>query len=346
MKSTLRPTSIDDLPVLREFVARAFGDDPGAPFLDPAMMSWKYWDRRDDWTEPRGYVLERDGVIVAHAGIWPMTFGTGADRVRGIQMIDWTAAKESPGSGVALVQKLTTMFDFIYSIGGSEITRKVLPAFGFTEYARQWHGARPLRPLRQMLTHQTPNWKLAPKLARNYWWALPKGRNPAKNWKAIELQPQAISPAASLSDMTAARSSPRSSAFFEYLLRCPAARVSVYGIVNGDELQGHFAISVVRGQARLAGIWLREPSREGWTATFFLAQQAARRLKGANEIVAAGVDGISAESAAQAGFQIRQGPPVYLLNKKGKLSLPADFQFQIVDDDGVFLDTGKPDYWT
>ena len=104
-------------------------------------MAWKYWDRRDDWEGPRAYVLERNGIVVAHAGIYPLTFGAG--EVRGVQMIDWASAEDSPGAGLALLQKLCTMFDFIYSIGGSAMTCKILPALGSIEYSRQWKGASP-----------------------------------------------------------------------------------------------------------------------------------------------------------------------------------------------------------
>jgi hypothetical protein len=346
MKSSFRPTSIGDLNALRQFLARSFGVGPDIPSWDPAVMSWKYWDRRDDWTGPRGYVLERDGVIVAHAGIWPMTLGAGDDTVQGIQMIDWAAAKESPGTGLALIQKLASMFDFIYSIGGSEMTCKVLPAFGFSQYTREWRGVRPLRPLRQIVTHQTRTWKLVPRLIRNWFWAMPKGSSPYKNWRAIEIAPQEILGAIYLARVADARFSPRSPAFFEYLLRCPVARFSLYGIVDRGELRGHFAISVLRGQARVAGVWLREPSREAWAAAYFLARQTALRLKGAYEIVAVGSEGASRSGAAEAGFRIMQGPFVYLLDKHGKLSLSPEFQFQLCDDDAAFSDTGTASYWT
>ena len=346
MKSTLRPTSVDDLSALRQFLARAFGVGPGAPFVNPAAMAWKYWDRRDDWTGPRGYVLERDGAIVAHAGIWPMTFGAGADAVRGVQMIDWASAKEAPGAGLALVQKLTAMFDFIYSIGGSEMTCKVLPAFGFVECAREWKAVRPLRPVRQMLTHQTRTWKLAPRLVRNWLWTMPKGLSPHSNWKAVEIPPQEISEEFSLSNVAGARFSPRPSAFFEYLLQCPAARFSLYGIMDDHKSRGHFAMSVSRGQARVAGVWLREPTQEAWAAAYVLAQQTALRLKGAYEIVTAGSEGPSRQGAAQAGFRIMPGPLVYLLDKKRKLSLSSEFQFQLSDDDAAFHDTGMASYWS
>lgn len=345
MKSSLRPTSVDDLGKLRQFLQRAFDSRQDAPFLDPSVMAWKYWDRRDDWDGLRAYVLERDGAIVAHAGIYPVAFGAG--EVRGVQMIDWASAKESPGAGLALLQKLSTMFDFVYSIGGSEMTCKLLPAFGFVEYTRQWKGARPLRPLQQVLTHQYRNWKLAPRLVRNFLWAVPKatGAGLLDGWRSEEIGPGEVCGKFHSQSMAEAHFSPRPPGFFEYLLRCPVMKIRLYGIRHKNAPMGHFAIGLLRGQARVAGLWLRDPGREAWQAAFSLAQQAARQ-EGACEIVVAGTEGPSEQAAAGSGLRIVGHTPVYLLNKKGKVTLRPDFQFQLSDDDGLFLDAGNSSYWT
>jgi hypothetical protein len=261
-------------------------------------------------------------------------------------MIDWGSAKESPGTGLALVQKLAAMFDFIYAIGGSEMTCKVLPALGFVEYKRQWKGARPLRPVRQILSHQTRNWKLAPRLARNSFLAMPKGLNPFKNWKAMEIEPGRISGESYVSRADGASFSPRPPEFFEYLLRCPSARFSLYGIMAEGELMGHFVTSVLRGQARVAGVWLREPNQETWAAAFFLARHTALGLKETNEVVVFGSGSPSRTGAARAGFRIMPGPAVYMLDKKNRLSLSPNFQFQLADNDFAFLDSGRSSYWT
>ncbi|HEY1217725.1 MAG: hypothetical protein ABSE42_13105 [Bryobacteraceae bacterium] len=346
MRSALRPTTIDDLGKVRQFLRQAFRVSPNAPFLDPSVMTWKYWDRRDDCEGPRAYVLEHDGVIVAHAGIYPLTFDGG--EVRGIQMIDWAAANESPGAGVVLLQKLGAMFDFIYSIGGSDMTCKILPAFGFVEYARQWKGARPLRPLRQILQHQNRNWKLAPRLIRNFLWRLPKAseRRLDEGWKAEEIVPSGIPAKLFSQSMAEARCSPRPPAFFDYLLRCPVTQFRLHGIQDNRGPRGCFAMGVLRGQARVAGVWLHDPDPEAWQAAFSLAQQTARGLEGACEIVAAGTEGASEQAAARSGLRIMGYTPVYLLNKKRKLALPPDFQFQFADNDEFFLDVGQASYWT
>jgi hypothetical protein len=343
MKSSFRPTSVDDLGALRQFLQRVFNTSIDAPFLEVSVMKWKYWDRRDDWEGPRSYVLEREGVIVAHAGIWPVNLG----EVRGVQMIDWASAKESPGAGLAVLQKLNNLFDFIYSIGGSEMTCKILPAFGFAECTKQWRGARPLRPLRQIATHQHRNWKLAPRLARNFLWSLPKAKDRLnEGWKSEEICPGEVSAGFCSQSMAETHFSPRSPGFFEYLLRCPVIRTRLYAIRDKDGPRGHFAVGVLRGQARVAGVWLSDPNLQAWQAAWSLAQKAAGRLEGACEIATAGSEGISEQAAVHAGLRIAGHTPVFLLNKKGKLSLPPDFQFQLSDDDAFFLDAGNSSYWT
>jgi hypothetical protein len=344
MKSSFRPTSVEDVNPLCQFLARAFAFELTAPMLKPSVIAWKYWDRRGDFAGPRSYVLEKDGVIVAHAGLWPLTFGAGESAVRGIHMIDWASAKESAGAGLAIVQKLASIFDFIVGIGGSEMTRKVLPAFGFVQYRQVWRGARPLHPIQQAMTHQTRNWKLAPRLVRNAMMGM-TGATPYRRWTASQIVPNEVAQDLQIGPDDA-HFAPRAPEFFEYILRCPAGPVTLHGIFDGGQLQGHFAICVLRGQARIAGVWLREPTEDRWTAAYFLAQKTASRLPGANEVVASGTEGASGAGAARAGFQVLDGPWVYLLDKKKKLSLPDDFQFQTSDDDEAFLDLGNSAYWS
>ena len=336
MKAIFRPTSPADRVQLSSLLAEAFEiHSDGGSLLNPAMMAWKYWDPRGDWAEPRSYALERGGRLIAHAGIWPLTF-PGDPPVRGAQMIDWCARKDSPGVGLTLVQKLASLFDFMYSIGGSDMTAKALPAFGFKETTQVWTAARPLRPLRQALSHQNINWKLAPRFVRNLIWANSPPVQQVPGWKTTSLRPSEIP----------AGCAPRSAAFFDYVQRCPLISYQLHGISSERGLEGFFAAGVLRGQARIAGLWLQNPSQERWRIAYTFAQQTVRRLAGANEIVARGSVGMSGDAAAEAGLRILNRTPVYLLNKKGALALPADFQFQLCDDDSAFLDAGQTAYYT
>ena len=143
-----------------------------------------------------------------------------------------------------------------------------------------------------------------------------------------------------------AKFSARPPAFFEYLLRCPGIPFRLYSIVNGEERMGQFAISLVRGQARLAGLWLRDCTAEEWNASYFLAHTTALQLREANEVVAMGSGDLSREGSLGAGFHTMPGPTVYLLDKTKRLPFSSDFNFQLADSDLAFLDPGVPSYWS
>jgi hypothetical protein len=335
MSSIFRPTTAADGPGLAKLLASAFDSPPQSSLLAPAVMAWKYWETRGDWSEPRSYVLDREGVLSAHVGLWPVQF----NGIRGVQMIDWAAAQESPGAGISLMQRLTRMFDFVYSIGGSEMTRKLLPASGFQEVAQTWTAARPLRPLRQALIHQSRNWKLPVRAARNWWWSKVPPAAPAAAWSVEEIEPSQVSAAGP-------EFFPRASAFFEYFLRCPAAPSRLYGLRSAGRPEGHVLLSLVRGQARLSGVWLREAAEANWRAAFLLAQCAARGIPGACEIAAKGSQGVSGSAATQAGLRMVATAPVFLLSKQKRFAPPSGFQFQLIDDDGAFLDIGRTDHLT
>jgi hypothetical protein len=336
MSTTFRPTTPADRPALAKLLAEVFGSPPESSLLDPALMSWKYWDPRSDYTEPRSYVLESDGTFIGHVGLWPLEFAG----VRGVHMIDWAASRSSPGAGISMVQRVARMFDFICAIGGSETTRKVLPAFGFKEVAHTWEAARPLRPLRQILTHQNRNWKLAARLARNSWWAATPVLRPPGEWGIEEISP------ARVGLIPETHGFPRPHGFFEYLAGCPTVRFRVFSLTRRGEPMGHLLLSLVQGQARLAGLWLAAPSEDSFGAAYALAQRVGRSVGGACEFVAKGVEGAAERSAISAGLRVVAKAPVFVLDKKGLFAPPPEFQFQLIDDDGAFLDVGRANYLT
>jgi hypothetical protein len=139
---------------------------------------------------------------------------------------------------------------------------------------------------------------------------------------------------------------PRTAGFFAYVLACPTVRVELYRIVQGDETQGYAAIAVVRKQARIGGVWVKHADVERLRMAYGLAEGAARRMKGANEVSAKGSGERSRRAAELAGLRMVGEEPVYLLNKKGKLALPEGFQFQMLDDDALFVDFGSVIYQT
>ncbi len=244
-------------------------------------------------------------------------------------MIDWGSG--AAGSGAALLKHLIGLFDFMYSIGGSSMTQRVLPAFGFKEVTQTWMGARPLRPVRQMFFHQERNWKLPLRLVRNAWWSVTPPRWQNNGWIAEE---------ASMEDFDPPSSCPRSQAFFHYVGKCPAIRLRLYRLFTKGEEGGWLALSLVQKQARILGIWLKTNSPANLCNAYLAARDAAARAEDSYEISAAGSIGMGEVAAQQAGFRIDRRASVYLLQRAGPPLLP--FEFQLVDNDEFFLSGGGP----
>jgi hypothetical protein len=118
-------------------------------------------------------------------------------------------------------------------------------------------------------------------------------------------------------------------------------RYRLYGLSDTDGWHGYFALGVLRGQARVAGVWLRNPCQQHWTAAFAHALRTAAATEDACEITVCGSVGPSSHAVEQAGFRITGHVPGVLLSRRGTVTLPADFQFQMVDDDSAFMDLGQ-----
>jgi hypothetical protein len=334
LTTLFRPTTPADTPALIRLLTRAFSSGPETPAFQPDMLRWKYWEPREDWLEPRAYVLEREGKLVAHAGLWPVVISRPDGQERGVHMIDWASDPDSPGAGVSLLQRFTRMFSFVCAIGGSDMTRDILPKFGFEYVAETLTFARPLRPWRQIVVHQSKDLRLPARLGRNLWWAMLPPRKTPSGWTAVEVAPGHVS-----ADSTVMPE--RDGRFFQYLARCPAARCFTCEILKNERRAGFFALSLVQRQARIAGIWLDAASQENWQAAFELAQAVALRSRDACEIVAQGT--YDPVAAAAAGMRIRGRDPVFLYRKGGRMDdLPL--RFQMADYDAAFLAGSAPEF--
>ena len=338
MSSVLRPSAIDDEAPITELLARVFRVGRDADFVNPALLRWKYWEPRPDCPEPRSFVMDEDGRIVAHAGLWPVTVRTADGTERGVHMIDWASDPRAPGAGISILQYVKERYDFIYSIGGSEMTQTIMPKFGFRAAGSALTFARPLRPWRQILQHQSRDARLPLRLARNLWWSKTPARAHTPGWVATEA-------AAGELDALVAPACERDANFLGYLQRCPSARCLVFHILNEGRKSGFFALSVVGKQVRLAGLWLENPALESWRIALCLAQDAALRHTAASELVFRTANEAAAAAAAQAGLRLRAQTPVIVL-RKGRPEAALPLHFQMWDNDSAFLGSGGTEFLT
>lgn len=334
MRSVFRPTTPQDAPQIVSFLTPLLQRES----LRPDLLYWKLWAPRDDYPEPRSYVLEKNGRIIAHAGIWPTIVRTPTGCVRGCHLFDWAADSRVLGAGVAIVQRVYEMFDFLFGIGGAVVTQQIIPAIGFKKVGEAWSAARPLRPLRQVLSHQYKDWRIPARLVRNAVWSMIPTRTTPEGWALHE-------GLADNGDSPFAFGAVRTGSFFKYLQACPTAKIRTFEIQKDGRDAGRIALSLLHNQVRVAGVWLNSPSTEHLHIAYELAQEAAKAMGSAFEIASTGSTLASQDAATSAGFRLRKRTPVYLLSKKANL-LPASFDFQMADTDAVFQSAGEPCYWT
>ena len=98
---------------------KSFGADPALNLFRPEVVHWKYFADHPEWTSPRSFAVKQDGKIVAHGGVWPVSFATPKAEVKAIHLIDWTASRSAVGAGVYLLRKMAGLADMLLTIGGS-----------------------------------------------------------------------------------------------------------------------------------------------------------------------------------------------------------------------------------
>ena len=153
MTASIRAIQPADLPALAEFLVRVYKFDPSDHRADPQFLEWKYLYPRDSWEGSRSYVVEKDGQIVAHCGICPVTLRL-PDRtvVNSVTITDWAADPSTPGVGVMLYRKLMAMAPVSFVIGGAPATRLMVPRIGFRHVGEAPTYAAWLRPWREFQT--------------------------------------------------------------------------------------------------------------------------------------------------------------------------------------------------
>lgn len=206
MPPDFRPTTPDDLPRIQELLRSAFGGSADAPYLNPAMLRWKYWATGTSWIGSRGYVLEQGGKLLAHVSVWPVKVH-GCDAVN---LLDWAAVRFPPGMGVALVDRVAELAPILVSTGGSKATRAIMPRIGFQPVTNQNVYVRVLRPWKQHRTRPPEGLQRAlSRLVRNALWSVAP---------PVPLRQWSCKPVDSLAEDAAA----------SHLLSCPAAVVRAW----------------------------------------------------------------------------------------------------------------------
>jgi hypothetical protein len=215
---------------------------------------------------------------------------------------------------------------------------------GFRANGEAIFAARPVRPFRQAVTHQQRDWKLPARLVRNALWAkLPPIKNPA-GWSFESISPDRV-PAEVWTPATqtwAARE--RGPEVYGYYLACPFMRFELFLVRRQQQPVGCFLIGFDLGQARLADVWVLQPSAEWYEAAYRLALVASLTDRTVVEVITMASMAWRLEALKRCGFREFRRESVMVLAEQ---DVPVEgLDCQLVDNDIAFLTSGTPAYVT
>jgi hypothetical protein len=340
-----RPTAPSDAAALSDFLQRMFHARADASFLASTHMRWKYWSARPDWNGSRSFTASRRGAIVAHAAAWPVRVRVPGEVIPAVHLIDWAADPACPGAGVWLLRQIGARARLMIATGGSEMTRRILPALGFRPHGEICWFARPVRPLHQALTTAEKNWKLPARFLRNTLWRFSPPLSPPHGWQARPLAPEDVPDALWPQPCSTTAVTARDRGLYRYLIDAPAARHVLFGLERGSELVGYFCLAFAPHVARIADLWLPSTHVEDWCAAFRMATVVAAGETDVNEVSAWATTAVGREALSRAGFRLRDCSAVSVFGDARVLN-GRTLHVQMLDSDAGFFSEEAVSYLT
>jgi hypothetical protein len=122
--------------------------EPGEVQQDPEVLQWKFWAPHPLFGGDRGQVIDKEGKLLAHGCIWPIQLVTSLGRSMCFHLIDWAARRDAAGAGMQVLRRCGAGLTAQFAIGGSAMTRQILPRVGFRNYNSLWFLGGSLPPLK------------------------------------------------------------------------------------------------------------------------------------------------------------------------------------------------------
>jgi hypothetical protein len=338
MRLQLLPAQVRDVDRVSEFLGSVFNAPKNAVFLDPRVLSWKYFQPRTDWTDDRSFLLMDDSTLVAHIGVWPLALRLAGTLRSCVHLIDWAATRKSPGAGVWLYRELLKKAETALGIGGTEGTRKLLPKIGFREVGRWNTYRRAVRPWKYF-QNSPGGWKEIARLLRDSAWNLivPSGRSrleasPIKRFDAV-LEDILSSPARAQTT-----SCHRTQGGLNYLLDCPVVKISGYLLHTGSDPRGYFLLSRLSHQARIAELRISSSNPQDWVQAVALACAAAAEDSNVVELFAGASSSLLCHAIRANGFRLYGQKPVFFHGPQDLINGATPLDLSFIDSDSFLLE--------
>jgi hypothetical protein len=277
MTTAIRAIEPSDLAALAQFLIRVYNFDPSDHHAGLDLLEWKYLRPQPEVEGNRSYLLEKNGQILAHCGICPVTFHLpNASSVSSVTMMDWAADPLVPGIGIRLFRYLMEMAPTSFVIGGAPPTRMIVPRIGFqlvgnaptySAWLRPWSEFR-TRPLTGRSTLRLVHGLTHPARPR-------KLRTADWNFDPVNQFDDSILPL-----LTSAKRTwtfcQRTLVGLNHLLQCPRPRMQGFLLQRGGRLIGYFIIGVADWEARLLDLVVDSEDAQDWSRACALVTKAAK----------------------------------------------------------------------
>lgn len=335
-----RSAQPEDRLAINQLLQDTLGLPSEATALDEKFQQWKYWDAHPWHPEPKSRILERNRTLTAHVGLWPLRLRTMDATYSAFQPIDWAARRTSPGAGLNLLRSCYAGNDAAISVGGSEMTQKILPATGFKPQNAITLFRRPLHRWQPAWRESPRDWKLPARIARNFWQHSRKAIALDPPWNYTEIAPEELPshlwPQAELPHEVV---SVRSPALLRHFERCPEiSRAVCFALRKQTATLAYFFLVQVQREVRLADYGPAALNEETSWQLGIAAQAAARQhFPQAHSLLALTSETLSVGAWARSGLVPIATEPIRVLKLNAKLNEITQFRLTLLDWDLLCL---------
>jgi hypothetical protein len=345
VKAAVRPSAVEDGTAIAKLLLETGLDSN----QDPAAQFWKYWQIRGDMSGPRSYVMLRDSNVIAHAGMVPGRYASTAQRIPLGHVIDWSAHRDFPGAGIALMRSVARRSGALLAIGGTRQTRAILPILGFRTCGTLHRYVRTLRPL-QLLRNSNANagWRSMVRLVRNTAWTWTAPAGISGHWSVRTVTADQLATIENVLPRPTSQIAvlERSVELFRYMLTCPIVPIELHAAYRRQQLCGYFAMALAGSQARLIDVWVASEDPLDWQDLLLSAVREAQRRPQIAEVVVWSTTRQLSDCLNRCGFHSRVSQAVQWLGYEGPLAGASELHLQMLDNDAAYLHhPGRDDLW-
>lgn len=324
---------------ITQLMVASLGMKPDAPELSPNLQAWKYWTRHPLTSLDLSYIFLRGETVVAHGCCWPIVVQGAFGELPAMQLIDWVAKPDAPGAGMRVLQLCQKDLAAVFSVGGTELTQKILPAIGFKLYNAISFLKRPLRPFHPAFTDSPHDWKMPARVLRNFFRYFKPAKLPA-DWTASLVAPSDVPEhmfprSTGLDDAV----SLRNPSLLAHIASCPILQgAGCYILSHQGEPKAYFFLALAGGRARLLDYGPAGLDEQTASALALAAQDAARRqFPGALEFLAATTEPRVRTGWTMAGLLHSGDEAIKVLKLHPALTPVSNFRLTLMDWDGIYL---------